>query len=126
MTGPACKIARFDHSVLTCKDIQATVKWYTEHLGFEHHVEDGKHALFFGTEGQKLNLHQHGAEFLPKAANVMPGSADLCFTTLDDIQEVKARLEAAGVGILHNEDDKQIVQRTSAAGQLTSIYMRVG
>ena len=29
----------------------------------------------------KINLHQAGAEFEPKAQNVQAGSADLCFLT---------------------------------------------
>jgi len=39
----------------------------------------GRRALAFGE--QKINLHQQGAEFEPKAQSPTPGSADLCLLT---------------------------------------------
>lgn len=39
----------------------------------------GRRSLAFGR--QKINLHQRGNEFEPKAAHPTPGSADLCFVT---------------------------------------------
>jgi catechol 2,3-dioxygenase-like lactoylglutathione lyase family enzyme len=33
MTDPAVNIVQFDHLVLKCSDIEATLRWYTEELG---------------------------------------------------------------------------------------------
>jgi catechol 2,3-dioxygenase-like lactoylglutathione lyase family enzyme len=33
MTDPAVNIVEFDHLVLKCTDIEATLRWYTEELG---------------------------------------------------------------------------------------------
>ena len=51
-------------------------------------MQGGRKALNFGE--QKINLHEKGKEFDPKATVPTPGSADLCFITptgLDDVQE---------------------------------------
>lgn len=45
-----------------------------------------KHALVFGS--QKLNRHQAGREFEPKAQNVQAGSGDLCSLTNTPVDEV--------------------------------------
>ena len=45
-----------------------------------------RHALVFGS--QKINLHQAGREFEPKAQNVQPGSGDLCFLTDTPVDDV--------------------------------------
>lgn len=45
-----------------------------------------RHALVFGS--QKINLHQAGREFEPKAQNVQAGSGDLCFRTDAPVDEV--------------------------------------
>lgn len=45
-----------------------------------------RHALVFGS--QKINLHQAGREFEPKAQNVQPGSGDLCFLTDTPMDQV--------------------------------------
>jgi hypothetical protein len=49
-------------------------------------IDDNRHALIFGS--QKINLHQSGKEFEPKAQDVMPGSADLCFLTDENVEKV--------------------------------------
>jgi len=54
-------------------------------------------ALKFGE--QKINLHERGREFEPKAHVPVPGGLDLCFIAGVSLEEVMARLNAAGVGI---------------------------
>ena len=78
-----------------------------------------RHALSFGN--QKINLHQSGKEFEPKAQSVQPGSADLCFITEHPIEQVKASWEGAGIEIL---EGGQVVDRTGAVGNLRSVYCR--
>jgi len=88
-----------------------------------------RHSLVFGT--QKINLHESGKEFEPKAQHVQPGSGDLCFLTQDPVKEVRKRLIEAGVQMVDLGGEKNnlrlgegIVVRTGARGKLASIYCR--
>jgi catechol 2,3-dioxygenase-like lactoylglutathione lyase family enzyme len=111
-------ISRIDHLVLTVADVAATVDWYQRVLGLRHTTFGaGRHALTFGE--QKLNLHQAGREFEPKAANPAPGSVDLCFVSTDPIAEVQRHLAACGA-----EVEEGPVTRTGALGPVTSVYLR--
>lgn len=81
------KIKNIDHLVLTVADIEKTVDFYTSILGFEVVTfGENRKALTFGN--QKINLHQKGKEFEPKAEYPTCGSADLCFISETDIHEV--------------------------------------
>ena len=77
----------------------------------------GRVALAFGS--QKINLHQHGREFEPKAQLPTPGSADLCFVAALPLEQVAERLAAAGIAI-----EAGPVARTGAVGPITSVYVR--
>ncbi|MEM1344081.1 MAG: VOC family protein [Pseudomonadota bacterium] len=113
---PSATIQTLDHIVITVADIERTVAFYTQHLGAERiSFRGGRVALAFGT--QKINLHQAGAEFEPKAARPTPGSADLCFLVGEPVAEVAERLRAGGVDVFDGP-----VARTGATGPLTSIY----
>ncbi|KAH0010540.1 Glyoxalase/Bleomycin resistance protein/Dihydroxybiphenyl dioxygenase, partial [Aureobasidium melanogenum] len=119
-------VKALDHVVLTCRNINATVKFYNL-LGMKHEVfhssKDApgveRHALSFGQ--QKLNLHQAGAEFEPKATLAKPGTADLCFITTTPITEVLAELQKEGLEIL---EEGKVVDRIGAVGKLKSVYTR--
>lgn len=78
-----------------------------------------RHALSFGS--QKLNLHQAGAEFEPKATLAKPGTADLCFITSTPITDVLQELKGNGLEIL---EEGKVVDRTGAVGKLKSVYTR--
>jgi catechol 2,3-dioxygenase-like lactoylglutathione lyase family enzyme len=110
---------RIDHFVLTVADIDATCAFYTRVLGMR--VETfgplKRKALHFGR--QKINLHQRGKEFEPKAAHPLPGSADLCFIAAVPLDAVIARLKASGVTI-----ELGPVDRTGATGAIRSVYIR--
>src|SRR5215212_1714213 len=87
-------------------------------LGMEAVVfGEGRYALAFGA--QKINLHEAGREFEPKAAVPIPGSADLCFLTNTPMAEVVEHLGANGVEILEGP-----VRRTGATEPLSSVYCR--
>jgi catechol 2,3-dioxygenase-like lactoylglutathione lyase family enzyme len=112
------KINHLDHLVLTVKNIDATVEFYTQILGMEKEVFKGTRiALKYGN--QKINLHQLGKEFEPKAFNVKEGSADLCFIVDTPVKEVKEFLESKNIEIIEG-----IVPRTGAMGNIKSIYIR--
>jgi catechol 2,3-dioxygenase-like lactoylglutathione lyase family enzyme len=112
------KIDRLDHLVLTVKNIATTCEFYARVLGMEILIfgEDRK-ALAFGT--QKINLHERGKEFEPKAQSPTPGSADLCFITNTPLAAVIEHLQRCDVEIFEGP-----VKRTGAMGQLLSIYFR--
>src|ERR687897_1628000 len=112
------RIEVLDHLVLTVADIDRTRDFYEWVLGMDPVVfGEGRHALAFGT--QKINLHEAGREFEPKASVPTPGSADLCFLTNAPEAEVVEHLGANGVEILEGP-----VRRTGAIGPLLSVYCR--
>jgi catechol 2,3-dioxygenase-like lactoylglutathione lyase family enzyme len=112
------KINRLDHLVLTVKDVAATVRFYVDVLGMtEVSFGEGRTALTFGRS--KINLHEQGKEFEPKADNPVPGSADLCLIVEDDLDSVIAALRAADVAI-----EAGPVRRTGATGVIESVYLR--
>ncbi len=111
-------IINLDHLVLTVRNIDATCSFYKRVLGME--VETfgaGRKALRFGN--QKINLHEAGKEFEPKAEYPLPGSADLCFSTSTPINEVVKHLESTGTVIIEGP-----VERTGAKGSMQSVYVR--
>ncbi len=77
----------------------------------------GRKALAFGR--QKINLHQRGREFEPKALHPTPGSADLCLLTDTPLEAVIAHLQACEVSILEGP-----LQRSGAEGPILSLYLR--
>ena len=74
-------------------------------------------ALHF--HAQKINLHQAGREFEPKAATPTPGSADLCFIVSTPLADVIAHLGECGVRVLEGP-----VRREGATGTMQSVYVR--
>jgi len=112
------QVNRIDHLVLTVKSISSTVDFYTTVMGMERiSFENGRVALSFGN--QKINLHQLGNEFEPKAEHVQSGSTDLCFIVNDAIKEVMAHLEKLNVAVIDGP-----VNRTGASGKIISVYFR--
>ncbi len=115
-------IDSLDHLVLTVRDIEATVAFYTDILGMQvvrFRAKDGTDRVALGFGRQKINLHRQGREFEPKARQPMPGSADLCFLTQRPMAEVMAHLQACNIAVLEGP-----VQRTGATGPILSIYLR--
>jgi len=111
-------VETIDHLVLTVKDIDATCSFYARVLGVNVITFGGnRKALSFGV--QKINLHQSGNEFDPKAKTPTPGSADLCFVTSVPIPDVITHLASCGVMLLLGP-----VQRTGATGPMVSVYFR--
>ena len=116
------RLTSLDHLVLTVASIYQTVGFYENVLGMSAErfkVADGttRTAVTFGR--QKINLHQVGAEFDPKAANPRPGTADLCFLSDTPLQDWITHLAARDIEI---EDGP--VPRTGATGPILSIYIR--
>ncbi len=112
------QIDHLDHLVLTVQDIERTCEFYARALGMQVVTfGEGRTALHFGN--QKINLHQKGKEFDPKAQYPTAGSADLCFLTSIPLEQVIAHLQSCHVSLLLGP-----VQRTGATKSLVSIYFR--
>jgi len=114
-------IDHIDHIVLTTRDKDACVAFYTRVLGMElisfRTPTEERSALKFGD--QKINLHEWGREFVPKAHVPVPGSLDLCFIASVPLEEVVNRLRKAGIEILEGP-----VAKTGAMGPMRSVYVR--
>ena len=111
-----------DHLVLTVADMAATQHFYEGVLGMRHEAfqtatGETRRALMFGA--MKINLHQRGAEFEPKAVHPTAGSADLCFLTETPLAEWQRHLEQLNITI-----EEGPVPRTGATGPLMSLYLR--
>jgi catechol 2,3-dioxygenase-like lactoylglutathione lyase family enzyme len=76
-------------------------------------------AWLFHSARQKINLHEQGKEFEPKAIRPTPGSADLCFISDASIDSVISTLVSDGIEIVEGP-----VFRTEACGPIRSIYFR--
>ncbi|MEO0949548.1 MAG: VOC family protein [Cyanobacteria bacterium J06641_5] len=112
------QISRIDHIVLTVANINVSCDFYSRVLGMKVVTfGDGRKALSFGT--QKLNLHEHGKEFSPKAAHPTPGSADIYPIAETSIERVVAQLHHHDIQILEGP-----VTRTGAMGPICSVYFR--
>ncbi len=112
------KVQRIDHVVLTVANIERTVAFYERVLGMTAvSFGAGRRALACGD--QKLNLHQAGREFEPKALRPTPGAIDVCFTTDMPLDRVAAHLRSESVAIEHGPVDK-----IGARGALRSLYFR--
>lgn len=106
-------ISRIDHVVLTVRDIDRALAFYTRVLGLEVTTfGDGRRALRFGN--QKINLQTLGMETRNHATI---GSGDLCLITAWPPEKVTAHLLAEGVEIVEGP-----VEKTGALGPMTSIY----
>ncbi|TNN63865.1 Glyoxalase domain-containing protein 5 [Liparis tanakae] len=135
------QVSRLDHLVLTVKSVPDTINFYSSVLGMEvitfksftrvleltdalnthtcrlYIFKGTRKALGFGQ--QKVNLHQLGLEFEPKAKHPTAGSADLCFITETPLATVASHLKVCGVEI-----EEGPVERSGAVGAITSLYFR--
>ena len=111
-------IRHLDHLVVTARDMDATVKFYTEILGMRLVMfGEGRRALAFGE--QKINLHDAAKPYIPHARQPTPGSVDLCLIAAEPIETVMAELKAKGIRI-----EEGIVAKTGARAPLRSLYIR--
>jgi len=98
--------------------MEDTIRFYTNVLGMkEETFGEGRKALRFGL--QKINLHEAGHEFEPKAAHPLPGSHDLCFITDLDMDSLLLHLRKQVVPI-----EEGPVRRTGTLGPIESVYIR--
>jgi catechol 2,3-dioxygenase-like lactoylglutathione lyase family enzyme len=111
-------IDRIDHVVLTTRDLQGCIRFYCDVLGMKlERFSENRLALKFGT--QKINLHEWGREFTPRAHVAAPGTLDLCFIASVSLEDVIRRLGSSNIPVLEGP-----LQKTGAQGPITSVYVR--
>jgi catechol 2,3-dioxygenase-like lactoylglutathione lyase family enzyme len=114
-------IDHIDHIVLTTRDRDACIRFYSDVLGMKlekfRTPSEERLALKFGC--QKINLHEWGREFLPRAHVAVPGSLVLCFISAVPLDAVVSILKAQGIAILEGP-----VAKTGAMGPMQSVYVR--
>lgn len=117
MTKPV--VTSIDHFVLTVASIQATCDFYARALGFGVEVfgPQNRTALTFGN--QKINLHEVGREFVPRARLATAGSGDFCLLSETPVADIAAHLTAEGIEVIDGPTPK-----TGATGPILSIYFR--
>ena len=114
-------IDRIDHIVLTTREKAACIRFYTEVLGmklvtFRTPTEE---RITFAFGSQKINLHEWGREFEPRAHVAVPGSLDLCFIASVPLETITKQLERKGIKIIEGP-----VKKTGAVGPIRSVYVR--
>ena len=114
-------IDHVDHIVLTTRDLPACLRFYSEVLGMKHETfqtpTETRIALKFGN--QKINVHEWGKEFTPRAHVAAPGTLDLCFIAAVPLEEVIRKLENNKVKIIEGP-----VMKTGATSKIRSVYVR--
>jgi catechol 2,3-dioxygenase-like lactoylglutathione lyase family enzyme len=111
-------IAGIDHFVLTVRSLEATLDFYEHVLGMARSLTPGRPAsLLFGS--QKINVHETGRTFAPKALAPTSGAGDFCLVTDWPIEAVLARLAAENIAV-----ELGPVERNGARGAMTSVYFR--
>ncbi|MFY9317037.1 MAG: VOC family protein [Burkholderiales bacterium] len=114
-------IDHIDHVVLTTRDLPSCLRFYSEVLGMKHETfqtpSETRIALKFGN--QKINVHEWGREFTPRAHVAAPGTLDLCFIACVSLEDVVSKLKSANIPILEGP-----VMKTGATSKIRSVYVR--
>jgi len=114
-------IDHIDHVVLTTRDLPACLHFYSDVLGMQlekfQTPTETRIALKFGK--QKINVHEWGREFTPRAHVAAPGTLDLCFIASVPLEKVIEKLRQSNVKIIEGP-----VLKTGAVHKLRSVYVR--
>ena len=116
-------ITSIDHIVLTSKDVDKTIEFYTKILGMTLELfpvaneQNKRLALKFGN--QKINIHDASSPFSPHAKNPTSGSIDICFLSHVDLTEWSKIFAANNITIENGP-----IRKTGATGSLMSLYVR--
>jgi catechol 2,3-dioxygenase-like lactoylglutathione lyase family enzyme len=111
-------IKSIDHIVLTTRDLDKCVAFYTRVLGMTlERYGEGRLAFKFGD--QKFNIHPPGFDAGIKARVPTPGSLDLCFLADVPLDAVIVRLKQHNVPI-----EEGPIVRTGARFAIRSVYVR--
>jgi catechol 2,3-dioxygenase-like lactoylglutathione lyase family enzyme len=113
-------IDHIDHIVLTTRDREGCVRFYSEVLGMKlesfRTPSETRWALRFGS--QKINIHEWGREFTPRAHVAAPGTLDLCFIAAIPLEQVIQKIKSFNIPV------EGPVAKTGAMGPIQSVYVR--
>jgi len=113
-------IDHIDHVVLTTRDLDSCLNFYSI-LGMKiekfQTPTETRIALKFGS--QKINVHEWGREFTPRAHVAAPGTLDLCFIASVPLEKIIENLEKNNIKIIEGP-----VMKTGAVHKLRSVYVR--
>jgi len=114
-------IDHIDHVVLTTRDLSSCLHFYADVLGMKlekfQTPTETRLALKFGN--QKINVHEWGKEFTPRAHVAAPGTLDLCFIAAVSLEKVIEKLQKENIKIIEGP-----VMKTGAVHKLRSVYVR--
>ena len=118
------KLEKIDHVVITVKNLNKTIDFYTNILGmkleeFSSTLDNDqiRYAVSFGS--QKINIHEEKKPIKPNALNPSSGSMDICFISENKINDWVHHLVKKGINIEIGPERK-----TGALGPILSIYIR--
>ena len=118
------KLEKIDHVVITVKDLDETIDFYTNILGMDLekfssslNKDQIRYAVSFGS--QKINIHEEKKPIKPNALNPSSGSMDICFISKNKINDWVHHLVKKGINIEIGPEKK-----TGALGPILSIYIR--
>ena len=112
------EITSLDHLVLTVHDVSESCDFYSQILNLEIiNFSENRKAIKVGR--QKINLHQLGNEFEPKAEYPTPGSGDFCLISTTPLKQIIVDLEEKHIPII-----KGPIEKNGAQGKMLSIYLR--
>ena len=118
------KLEKIDHVVITVKDLDETIDFYTNILGmdlekFSSSLDNNqiRYSVSFGS--QKINIHEEIKPIKPNALNPSSGSMDICFISKNKINDWIHHLVKKGINIEIGPERK-----TGALGPILSIYIR--
>jgi catechol 2,3-dioxygenase-like lactoylglutathione lyase family enzyme len=111
-------IGSIDHIVLTTRDLERCLDFYTRVLGMRiERYGDNRIALRFGHH--KFNVHPPGFDAGIKARVPTPGSLDLCFLADRPLDEVIEHVKRENVAV-----EEGPINRTGARFTIRSVYVR--
>ena len=118
------KLEKIDHVVITVKNLNKTIDFYTNILGmkleqFSSSLDNNqsRYAVNFGS--QKINIHEEIKPIKPNALNPSSGSMDICFISKNKINDWVHHLVKKGINVEIGPERK-----TGALGPILSIYVR--
>ena len=119
LTTDRIQIDHIDHVVLTVKDVNKTIEFYTKILGFQLYTygDDERKALIFGD--YKLNIHSMDQLYEPKAKYPTSGALDICLISKTPLKEIIAYLRAKNIPI-----ESGPRRRIGATKLILSVYIR--
>ena len=118
------KLEKIDHVVITVKDLNKTIDFYTNILGmkleeFSSSLDDNQIRYAVSLGSQKINIHEEKKPIKPNALNPSSGSMDICFISKNKINDWVHHLVKKGINIEIGPERK-----TGALGPILSIYIR--